>query len=102
MIVYTQVYENYAAHAGFTGEYHWKAKGGNEFEIAQFDETSIPQVEALYRKAVEDLCFRDEHFEEYAIGYEILADDALTDYEQSQMQYEGSVQYPRTIKHLSV
>ena len=33
LVIYTHVRENYAAHNGFTGEYHWKNKGGNIYVV---------------------------------------------------------------------
>jgi hypothetical protein len=36
------------------------------------------------------------HFRETIIGWEIVADDALTEFEQSQLKFEGKIRYPST------
>jgi hypothetical protein len=36
----------------------------------------------------------NEHFRETIIGWEIVANDYLTEFEQSQLDYEGSIRFP--------
>jgi hypothetical protein len=36
----------------------------------------------------------NDHFRETIIDWSIVADDALTEFEQSQMAYEGLIRYP--------
>jgi len=38
----------------------------------------------------------NEGFREYVIGWDVVADDYLTDFEKSQLEYEGSITYPAT------
>ena len=84
LVIYTQVRENYAAHNGFTGEYHWKNKGGDTYivpnitvaQALKIKDKGIPTLTAL----IED---RNESFEEYIVEWAVLDDDVVTheDYE---------------------
>ena len=84
LVIYTQIRENYAAHNGFTGENHWKCKGGETYivpnltaeHVRKIKDKGIPTLASL----IEDL---NESFEEYIIDYVILEDDAKAheDYE---------------------
>jgi hypothetical protein len=38
----------------------------------------------------------NDYFEETVIGWEVVADDYLTEFEQSQLEYEGRIVYPAT------
>ena len=76
---YTQVYENYAAHTGFTGEYRWKAKPGSVYVYR--DLTPIDALDALAEgglslkdRIIECLESRNDYFEEYVCGWDLLDD----------------------------
>ena len=97
LIVYTQVRENYAAHAGFTGEFYWKSKGGNEYEVGSFDVVDVERIQNLVEQAHVRIDRRDNYFEEYVISWDIIGDDELADFEKVQMEYEGKIAYPRSI-----
>lgn len=71
IVLQTQVRENYAAHNGFTGEYHWKYKGGNTFIV---EGVSVEQAMSNdfcndIVKAVES---SSEYFQEYVVGFELV------------------------------
>jgi len=36
----------------------------------------------------------DDYFMETIIGYQIVANDYLTEFEQSQLDYEGAIRFP--------
>ena len=96
LLIQTQVYENYAWVDGEiqTGKNaYWKAKGGNDYVVKKFkggDEAATTAVMAL-RGQIE--C-ADDYFMETIIGYQIVANDYLTEFEQSQLDYEGSIRFP--------
>jgi hypothetical protein len=89
LVIRTQVYENYAAHTGFTGEFHWKAKGGSEYKIlgvplnADYDE--IVAAAGVERD--------DDYFRENIIDWSIEGDDYLSWFEKSQLDYEGMIRH---------
>ena len=95
LLITTQVYENYGAHdwdgKGECPSY-WKAKGGSDYVIKNFKDLNkvTETVMGLRSKIEQD----NEHFRETIIGWEVVADDYLTEFEQSQLDYEGQIRYP--------
>ena len=91
LVIATQDYENYAAHQGFTGEYRWKAKGGSEYKITHIPANTDPaEIVELVRGEIEH---NDEYFQSTIVGYGIESDTYLSDFERSQLDYEGSIQF---------
>lgn len=96
LLISTQYQENYGAH-DWDGEgscpQYWKFKGGSEYVIKNFTGGQADATMAVMavRKDIE--CDND-HFREYIIGWDIVADDYLTEFERSQLEYEGSITYP--------
>jgi hypothetical protein len=94
LLITTQVYENYGAH-DWDGKnecpQYWKAKGGNDYVVKKFkDFSAVSETVMALRGQIE--CDND-HFRESIIGWEIVADDYLTEFEQSQLDYEGKITY---------
>ena len=93
LLITTQVYENYGAH-DWEGEgecpQYWKAKGGSDYVVKRFKGDATTTV----------MCLRDqiecdnEHIRESIIDFRIVADDYLTEFEKSQLEYEGAIRYP--------
>ena len=93
LLITTQVYENYGAH-DWDGEgecpQYWKAKGGNDYVIKKFKGDSTATVMAVRGQIEQD----SQYYREQIIGWEIVKDDYLTDFEKSQLEYEGKITYP--------
>jgi hypothetical protein len=94
LLIQTQVYENYGAH-DWDGEgecpQYWKAKGGNDYVVKNFtDFNRVTETVMALRGKIE--CNND-HFQEQIIGWVVEADDYLTDFERSQLEYEGEIIY---------
>jgi hypothetical protein len=96
LLITTQVYENYGAH-DWDGEgacpQYWKAKGGNDYVIKDFrggDEAATAMVMAV-RERIEE---SSDYYQETIIGWELVEDSYLTDFERSQLEYEGEIKYP--------
>ena len=94
LLITTQVYENYGAHdwdsKGECPQY-WKAKGGNDYFVPNIDINAAVEI----FDEVKSLCeSNNDYFHEYTIGWEVVADDYLTEYEKFQLEYEGKVIYP--------
>lgn len=84
LLIQTQVYENYG--------YRWKAKGGSDYVVKKFKELSkVTEVVMALRGQIEQ---DNDAYREHIIGWEIVADDFLTEFEQSQLDYEGKITYP--------
>ena len=92
----TQVYENYGAHDwDGTGEcpQYWKAKGGSDYVIKNFkggDEDAIKAIFCLRNQIESD----NEYIRENIISWNIVGNDYLTEFEQSQLDYEGQIRFP--------
>jgi len=99
LLITTQVYENYAwredGSLGTGDDAYWKAKGGDEYVIRGVDPLTVaPGL------LVEQVRGRIEHdsdgYREHIVDWQLVADDYLTEYEQSQLEYEGRIVYPAT------
>ena len=96
LLITTQVYENYGAHdwdGKGTCPQYWKAKGGSDYVIKKFKggmADATMAVMAVRSQIEED----NDHYRESIIDFRIVADDYLTEFEQSQLAYEGSIRYP--------
>ena len=95
LLITTQVYENYGAHdwdgVGECPQY-WKAKGGNDYVVKKFkDFSAVSETVMALRGQIEQ---DNDGFRETIIGWEIVANDYLTEFEKDQLEYEGSIRYP--------
>jgi hypothetical protein len=95
LLISTQIYENYGAHdwdgKGECPSY-WKAKGGNDYVVKKFrggDEAATTAVMGL-RAQIEQ---NNDYYQETIIGWKIVGNDYLTDFERSQLEYEGKITY---------
>lgn len=86
LLITTQVYENY----GNADEPYWKAKGGCDYVVKNFKGYTTTAVMVLRDQIEQD----NEYFREYINDFHLVADDFLTDFEQSQLEYEGSIRFP--------
>ena len=94
----TQIQENYGAHdwdgKGECPQY-WKFKGGNDYMYdlgpnGRSDE-ALAQLVSFFRPQIEEDSIG---YREYIIGYGVVADDFLTEFERSQLEYDGSIAFP--------
>jgi len=103
--VQTQIRENYGAHdwdgTGTCPQY-WKMKGGCDYMIplngfrtdADFSEKNLRMIVDSIRTQIES---DNEYFQEYILGWDIVKDDFLTEFERSQLEYDGAIKYPSKI-----
>ena len=93
LLIQTQLFENYGAHdwdgKGECPQY-WKAKGGNDYVVKNFqgDEN---QTVTILRKKIEQ---QNDFFRECMISWNVVEDSYLTEFEQSQLDYEGKIRFP--------
>ena len=98
LLIETQIQENYGAH-DWDGEgecpQYWKFKGGEDYFYQLGD--AVPSDEHL-AELITVLRSRFEYDNEAArntlVGYGVVADDYMTEFEKSQLEYEGSITYP--------
>ena len=93
-IFYTQVYENYAIREdgsiGTGAEAYFKAKGGDEYVVLNVDKSEMSRILAEVRAKVE---VSNDYFRETVVDFQLVEDDYLTEYEKSQLEYDGRIVY---------
>ncbi len=96
LLIMTQIFENYAwdedGNLGTGINAYWKAKGGNDYVVKNFqDFDSVTESVMSLRDRIE--CSNDA-WRENIIDWKIVADDYLTEFEKSQLEYEGKIEFP--------
>lgn len=104
LVIRTQYKENYGAHAwDGTGEcpQYWKFKGGSEYIIDDIEHHVRPTDDFFHKKLemiIDGLRYRvenkDNYSEEYILDWTVEDNDYLSDFERSQLEYDGVVTYP--------
>ncbi len=95
LVIFTQCYENYAwnedGSIGTGPDAYWKAKGGSDYKILGVPaDVDLDEVVTLVRGVIEK---SNDYVQETIIEYALEADDWLSDFERSQLEYEGSIQF---------
>lgn len=90
----TQVYENYAIREdgsiGTGADAYFKAKGGDEYVVLNVDKSKMSRILAEVRAKVE---VSNDYFRETVVDFQLVEDDYLTEYERSQLEYDGCIVY---------
>ena len=95
LAIYTQDQENYAAHNGFTGEYYWKMKGGSVYKIINVPKgADLEEIVELVRADIEE---DNDYFQVDIVGYRLQQDDYQSEFELSQLEWEGKIAYPEPV-----
>ena len=98
LMIITQCYENYAWNEdgtlGTGAEAYWKPKGGSEYFVLNVDVNRSADVVAQVTPQIE---IANDAFTETVIGWEVVADDYMTDFEKSQLEYEGAIRFPAAV-----
>lgn len=96
LLIQTQVMENYAwredGSLGTGADAYWKFKGGCDYVVRNVD--ACDMIEVIVDRARAQIEQDNEAFREYVIGWWIVEDDYLTEFERSQLEYEGKVTHP--------
>ena len=88
LVISTQCYENY----GTETDPYWKAKGGSEYKILGVPtEVDLDEVVTLVRGDIEK---SNDYVQETILGYGLEADDWLSGFERSQLEYDGDIEFP--------
>jgi len=89
LYIFTQDYENY----GSENDPHWKSKGGTDYFVPDFNGDEVTTV-MLVREQIE--C-NNEYYISSILGWEVVPNDYMTEFEQSQLDYEGSIRFPARV-----
>ena len=90
LMITTQVLENY----GSEEQPFWKAKGGSDYVVRNF--TDFNRVNAVVAQLRADIEIDNAFCSEYIVSWSVEDDDYLTEFEQSQLDYEGRIDFPPT------
>ena len=94
LLITTQNLENYGAHdwdgVGECPSY-WKAKGGNDYVVKKINVNKVTETVMALRGQIEQ---DNNGFRETIIGWEVVANDYLTEFEKDQLEYEGVIRFP--------
>jgi hypothetical protein len=94
IIITTQVYNNY----GTANDPYWKAKGGGDYVVQlpcdYTDEDVKRKVELA--KAVIELHNTPMWWETW-LGYHVVEDNILTDFESQQLEWDGRIEFPAEV-----
>jgi hypothetical protein len=97
LLITTQVYENYGAH-DWDGKnecpQYWKAKGGDEYVVKNFQGGQGDAATTALMLLRDQIEKDTPYYREQIIDWKIVKDDYLTEYEQSQLEYEGKITFP--------
>ena len=101
--IYTQDQENYGAH-DWDGEgecpQYWKFKGGSDFFVPMGSCINSETATAIVMAVRGDIEENNDYFRCQIIGWDIVADDFMTEFEKSQLEYEGEIRYPAKVLEL--
>lgn len=89
LVIFTQVFENY----GSADTPHWKPKGGSDYVVKNVDECNLISIIGRVCIQIET---DNEYFREHLLGWEVVADDYLTQFERDQLEFEGEITCPAT------
>jgi hypothetical protein len=102
LIIFTQYCENY----GSAEEPYWKLKGGFEYVVEGLDfdadyEWAEARVDQILNKVRDQVEVANDFCEEFILGWSIHSDDYLTDFERTQLEYDGKIEYPTKVLEVS-
>ena len=96
ILITTQYRENY----GTADEPYWKFKGGEDYFILGVDPLkTAPGL--LVEQVRGEIEYANPMSEEYILDWELVADDYQTEFERSQLEYDGEIRYPARVLELA-
>ena len=95
ILITTQYRENY----GTAEEPYWKFKGGEDYFILDVDPLKVAPG-LLVEQVRGRIEYANPMSEEYILDWELVADDYQTEFERSQLEYDGEIRYPARVLEL--
>ena len=90
----TQVFENYAwredGTIGTGEDAYFKPKGGDEYVVRNVDKSQMLRILKEVKAQVE---VSNDYFRETVVDFMLVEDDYLTEYERSQLEWDGCIVY---------
>ena len=95
ILITTQYRENY----GTECDPYWKFKGGSDYFIPNVDPLKVAPG-SLVEQVRDQIEYANPMSEEYILDWELVADDYQTEFERSQLEYDGEIRYPTRVLEL--
>jgi hypothetical protein len=89
LYIFTQDYENY----GDEENPRWKAKGGSNYFVPDFDGDETTTIMLVRDQIESDNAF----YKSSILGWEVVPNDYMTEFEKDQLDYEGSIRFPTRV-----
>jgi hypothetical protein len=89
IVIQTQYRENY----GTSTEPYWKSKGGSEYKVLNTPDLSDAEVTELVMSIRPKIEYNETFSEEYIISFFTAKDDYLSEFEKSQLEFDGEILY---------
>lgn len=93
LYITTQYYENY----GSADNPYWKAKGGEDYFYQltgfKFNEMANKKLQMIVDSLSDRIVWSDEYSRQYIIGWELVEDDYMTQFERNQLEYDGKITF---------
>lgn len=98
ILITTQYMENY----GTPSDPYWKYKGGEEYFIEDagifVDDEFAAKKAMMVVDGIRDRIEYDEAMcREYILDVSVVEDDYMTDFEKSQLEFDGEIRYPAKV-----
>lgn len=94
--IYTQVLENY----GDAEAPHWKPKGGDDYFLPlEGDQVAAGNeyLQTVVDSAKSMIEVSNSFMQEFIIGWDLVEDDFMSEYEKDQLEYRGYIHFPAKI-----
>ena len=95
ILITTQYKENY----GTDADPYWKFKGGSDYFILGVDPLKVAPG-LLVEQIRGQIEYAGPMSEESILDWELVADDALSPFEQDQLELDGEIRYPAQVLEL--
>ena len=88
IVIRTQYRENY----GTPTEPYWKNKGGSDYKVVNVPTDAV--IHEVVNAVRSDVEFSEPMSEEYILDWSVEDDGYVSDFEKSQLEYDGKITYP--------
>jgi hypothetical protein len=89
IVIQTQYRENY----GTSTEPYWKFKGGSEYKVMNTPDLSEEEVTELVMSIRPKIEYSETFSEEYITDWFTAEEDYLSQFEKSQLEFDGEILY---------
>ena len=93
IVIQTQYRVNY----GTADEPYWKSKGGSDYKVTNAPDLSDTQLTKFILSIRSQIEYNETFSEEYIISFFTAKDDYLSEFEKSQLEFDGEILYKEPV-----